>query len=290
MVSGASIGKMLNQFAPDAVHIATEGPIGWTTRRSCRKLGLKFTSSYHTRFPEYVRMRAPVPMAMSYALIRGFHQAAERTMAAPTIIDELAARKFSHLVPWTRGVDTRLFRPREENLPINREPHFVYVGRVAPEKNLCAFLDLQLPGKKWVIGDGPSLNYLRANYPQVRFFGAKRGEDLAYHLAQADVFVFPSLTDTFGVVLLEANACGVPVAAFPVTGPQYLVRDGVNGCLDFDLQAACLRALDVSRDSCRRFATQYSWERCTRQFLGNLALNGAALPFDETKGSCLATN
>jgi len=275
MVSGFSIGKILNQFAPDAIHIATEGPIGWTTRRTCRKLGLKFTTSYHTRFPEYLRMRAPVPMAMSYALIRGFHQAAERTMAAPTIIDELAVRKFSHLVPWSRGVDTELFRPREENVPANRKPLFVYVGRVAPEKNLPAFLDLHLPGKKWVIGDGPSLAQLRVNYPDVEFLGAKRGEELAKYVAQADVFVFPSLTDTFGVVLLEANACGVPVAAFPVTGPQYLVREGFNGCLDTDLQAAALRALALSSDTCRDFAMQYSWERCTRQFFDNLAMNGS---------------
>lgn len=273
MVTASSIGKILTQFAPDAVHIATEGPIGWTTRRACRKQRRKFTTSYHTRFPEYVRMRAPVPMAMSYALIRCFHQAAERTMAAPTIIDELAIKNFPHLVPWSRGVDTTLFRPRDESLPLNREPHFVYVGRVAPEKNLPAFLNLQLPGKKWVIGDGPCLEQLRTSYPEVRFFGTQTGENLAEHLAQADVFVFPSLTDTFGVVLLEANACGVPVAAFPVTGPQYLVREGVNGCLDSDLQAAALRALVVSRDTCRHFALQYSWDTCTKQFLGNLSFS-----------------
>ncbi|MDD2463342.1 MAG: glycosyltransferase family 1 protein [Desulfobulbus sp.] len=290
MVTTSSIGRILDQFVPDAVHIATEGPIGWTTRRCCRKLGLKFTTSYHTRFPEYVRMRAPVPMVMSYALIRGFHQAAERTMAAPTIIDELTLKNFPHLVPWSRGVDTNLFRPRDESQLLNREPHFIYVGRVAPEKNLPAFLDLELPGKKWVIGDGPSLAQLRLNYPQVRFFGAKRGEDLAEHLAQADVFVFPSLTDTFGVVLLEANACGVPVAAFPVTGPQYLVREGVNGCLDNDLQAAALRALAVSRDTCRHFAMQHSWETCTRQFLGNLAINSSTARVDSLRETCFAAS
>lgn len=273
MVTATTIGRMLRIFDPAAVHIATEGPLGWTTRKACRTLGLQFTTSYHTRFPEYVRMRAPVPMAMSYALMRGFHRPAERTMAAPTIIDELTDKNFPHLVPWSRGVDTTLFRPCLESTPLHREPHFVYVGRVAPEKNLSAFLDLELPGRKWVIGDGPSLQDLRNGYPEVRFFGAKRGEDLAWHLAQADVFVFPSLTDTFGVVLLEANACGVPVAAFPVTGPKYLVREGVNGCLDTDLQAAALRALSVSRDTCRAFAGQYSWETCTGQFLSNLAIN-----------------
>jgi len=290
MVSGSFISKLLSQFEPDAVHIATEGPIGWTTRRSCRQLGLKFTTSYHTRFPEYVRMRAPVPMAMTYALIRRFHRAAERTMAAPTIIDELAAKKFPHLVPWSRGVDTELFRPREKSVVLNRQPNFVYVGRVAPEKNLPAFLDLKLPGKKWVIGNGPSLVQLRNNYPEVRFFGAKQGEDLAKLLAQADVFVFPSLTDTFGVVLLEANACGVPVAAFPVTGPRYLVREGVNGCLDEEIGAAALRALDVSRETCREFAMHYSWETCTRQFLGNLARNGLTAKVKDIGGHDLATS
>jgi glycosyltransferase involved in cell wall biosynthesis len=264
---------MLQAFAPHAVHIATEGPLGWTTRKVCRKLGFKFTTSYHTRFPEYVRMRAPVPMAMSYALIRGFHRAAERTMAAPTIIDELADRNFPHLVPWSRGVDTALFQPRDDSHPPNPSPIFVYVGRVAPEKNLPAFLALDLPGKKWVIGDGPHLAELRAIYPEVRFLGVQRGAALAGQLAQADVFVFPSLTDTFGVVLLEANACGVPVAAFPVTGPNYLVREGINGCLDQDLRAAALRALHVSRKNCRRIAEQFSWQQCTRQFLEHLAVN-----------------
>jgi glycosyltransferase involved in cell wall biosynthesis len=193
-------------------------------------------------------------------------------MAAPTILDELADRDFTHLAPWSRGVDTDLFRPRLT--PRNGSgPLFVAVGRVAVEKNLPAFLDLDLPGEKWVIGDGPALATLRRQYPQVRFTGAKRGEDLAAHLAAADVMVFPSLTDTFGVVLLEAMACGVPVAAFPVTGPKYLVREGVNGSLDTDLRAAALRALTVSPSSCRDFAAGYSWEACTRQFLDNLAVN-----------------
>ena len=273
MVAPAAIGRMLTRFGPDAVHIATEGPLGWTARAACRSLGLAFTTSYHTRFPEYLRLRAPVPLAVSYALVRGFHRPATRTMAAPTIIDELAAKDFLHLAPWSRGVDTDLFRPQEAPVPRGKGPLFVYVGRVAPEKNLPAFLDLALPGEKWVIGDGPSLAGLRQAYPQVRFTGAKRGQDLAAHLAAADVFVFPSLTDTFGVTLLEANACGVPVAAFPVTGPKYIVREGVNGCLDDNLRDAALRALSVPRAACRDFAGGCSWEVCTRQFLDNLALN-----------------
>jgi glycosyltransferase involved in cell wall biosynthesis len=278
LVRPGTVRRILAEFEPDAVHIATEGPLGWATRSACRCLGLACTTSYHTRFPEYVRMRAPVPLAMSYALVRRFHRAAERTMAAPTIIDELAERRFANLVPWSRGVDTALFRPRTRQAPKAESPLFVYVGRVAPEKNLPAFLDLDLPGKKWVIGSGPALAVLRSAYPLVRFFGAKRGEDLARLFAAADVFVFPSLTDTFGIVLLEANACGVPVAAFPVTGPQYLVREGINGCLDTDLRAATLRALNLSRTACRETAAGYSWEACTRQFLGNLVRNHAAAP------------
>ncbi len=273
MVTPATITQRLRALAPQAVHIATEGPLGWCTRWACRKLGLAFTTSYHTRFPEYVRMRAPVPLAMSYSVIRGFHRAAHRTMAAPTIIDELQGRDFKHLVPWSRGVDTSLFRPLASTQPRHPEPLFVYVGRVAVEKNLPAFLDLDLPGEKWVIGDGPALPTLRQRYPQVRFTGVKKGQDLAAHLAQADVFVFPSLTDTFGVVLLEAMACGVPVAAYPVTGPQYIVREGINGCLDTDLQAAIYRARKVSRSQCRQFAAGYSWETCTQQFFNNLAIN-----------------
>lgn len=282
LVRPATVRRMLADFGPDAVHIATEGPLGWATRAACRRLGLAFTTSYHTRFPEYVRMRAPVPLPLAYGLLKRFHGGAVRTMAAPTIIDELAARGFANLAPWTRGVDTALFRPRTPARPPEQSPRFLFVGRVAPEKNLPAFLDLDLPGEKWVVGDGPALAALQRAYPLVRFTGAKRGEELADLMASADVFVFPSLTDTFGIVLLEANACGVPVAAFPVTGPQYLIRDGVNGCLDTDLRAAALRALTLSRTACRQSATAYSWEACTLQFLGNLARNRAAFPLTDT--------
>jgi len=274
----ATIRRLLAGFEPDAVHIATEGPLGWAARAACRGLGLACTTSCHTRFPEYVRLRVPVPLRLSYSLLKAFHSAASRTMVAPTIISELTERGFANLVPWSRGVDTTLFRPRARSVPKSALPRFLYVGRVAPEKNLPAFLDLDLPGDKWVIGDGPALAGLRHAYPHVRFTGAKRGEDLARLMAAADVFVFPSLTDTFGIVLLEANACGVPVAAFPVTGPQYLIREGGNGCLDTDLRAAALRALTLSRTACREIVSGYSWEACTRQFLGNLVLNHAAAP------------
>ena len=276
LVSPASIQKMFHDFQPDAVHIATEGPLGWCARSACKRLRLDFTTSYHTRFPEYLRMRAPVPMKMSYSLMRGFHGAARRTMAAPTILNELQARDFDHLVPWSRGVDTSLFRPRQRKN--SNKPVFLYMGRVAVEKNLPAFLDLDLPGEKRVIGGGPALAAMRARYPEVQFTGPKQGEELACALAEADVFVFPSLTDTFGVVLLEALASGVPVAAYPVTGPKYIVREGVNGCLDTDLRSAALRALTVSREGCRSFASEYSWDTCTSQFLENLAPNRRTAP------------
>ena len=273
LATTATVSRLLADFAPDAVHIATEGPLGWTTRAACRRLHLDFTTSYHTRFPEYLRLRLPVPLTLSYAVVRRFHRPARRTMAAPTIIDELSARSFPHLVPWSRGVDTTLFRPRRRPTGGRRPPVFVSVGRVAVEKNLPAFLDLDLPGEKWVIGDGPALAGLRRDYPEARFYGAKRGEELAGLLAAADVFVFPSRIDTFGLVLLEAMACGVPVAAFPVTGPRFLVLEGENGCLDSDLRAAVERALQVDRASCRESVAAYSWEACTRQFVANLALN-----------------
>ena len=281
LVTPAAVGRLLTDFVPDAVHIATEGPLGWAARSACRRLGLDFTTSYHTRFPEYLRLRLPVPLPLGYALVRRFHRPARRTMAAPTIIDELSARSFPHLAPWSRGVDTHLFRPRRRPTASRPRPVFVSVGRVAVEKNLPAFLDLDVEGDKWVIGDGPALADLRRDYPGVRFFGAKRGEELAALLAAADVLVFPSRTDTFGLVLLEAMACGVPVAAFPVTGPRFLVREGENGCLDRDLGAAVERALQVDRATCRESVAAYSWEACTRQFVANLAVNprpGGARP------------
>ena len=272
LVSPRVMKELLDQSQAEAIHIATEGPLGWCARSVCRKMSLQFTTSYHTRFPEYLRMRAPVPMKVSYSLVRGFHGAAQRTMVSPTILHELELRHFKHLSPWSRGVDTQLFCPREK-ITKGQGPIFTYMGRVAVEKNLPAFLDLDLPGEKWVIGAGPALGELKARYPQVHFTGPKQGEDLAVTLAQADVFVFPSLTDTFGVVLLEAMASGVPVAAYPVTGPRDIVREGVNGSLDENLRCAALRALKVSRVSCLEFASHYSWDVCTREFLNNLVPN-----------------
>ena len=266
------IARRIEAASPDAIHIATEGPIGWAARAYCRRHKLAFTTSYTTRFPEYIAVRSIIPAALSYAVLRHFHAAAAMTMVATSSLKhELSARGFRKLGTWTRGVDTDLFRPDdavELDLP---RPIFMTVGRVAVEKNLEAFLSLRLPGSKVVIGDGPQKAALEHRYPMVRFLGEKTGQDLTSHLAAADVFVFPSLTDTFGVVQLEALACGTPVAAFPVTGPLDVIADYPVGALDTDLRSACIRALGMSRESCRSFALERSWENSARQFIGNLS-------------------
>ncbi|MFP7755003.1 glycosyltransferase family 4 protein [Thermodesulfobacteriota bacterium B35] len=273
-----TIRKILADFAPNAVHIATEGPLGWAARSACGKLGLRFTTSYHTRFPEYVRLRWPVPLSVSYLVVKCFHGRATRTMVAPTLIDELRRRGFNNLAPWSRGVDTELFKPRDKDYLHLAHPIFLYAGRVAVEKNLPAFLNLTLPGSKVVVGDGPALAHLKRRYPEVLFTGAKRGVELARHMASADVFVFPSLTDTFGVVLLEAMACGVPVAAYPVTGPRYIVKNGINGYLDTDLGRAAIQALELTGLQSRLFARDFTWESCSKQFFGNLVLQAVVDP------------
>ena len=272
LIRPGSITRLLHKYCPHAVHIATEGPLGWAGRRACLKSGRSFTTSYHTRFPEYIRLRAPIPLAWSYKVVKYFHGAAVRTMVAPTLIEELGEEGFTNLVPWSRGVDMELFKPRDSDFFHLPHPVFLYTGRVAVEKNLPAFLDLDLPGSKVVVGDGPALTNLRNQYPEVFFTGAKRGLELAHHMAGADVFVFPSLTDTFGVVLLEAMASGVPVAAFPVTGPKNLIKNGINGYVNTNLKKAAMQALKLDRIQCRLFAADFSWEACTRQFYGNLAL------------------
>jgi glycosyltransferase involved in cell wall biosynthesis len=266
------ISMRIEAASPDAIHIATEGPIGWAVRGYCRRRKLAFTTSYTTRFPEYIAVRSIIPAWLSYAVLRQFHAAAAMTMvAAPSLKQELSARGFKKLGDWTRGVDTDLFTPdavAELDLP---RPIFMTVGRVAVEKNLEAFLALSLPGSKVVIGDGPQKAVLQRRYPQARFLGEKTGKDLTSHIAAADVFVFPSRTDTFGVVQLEALACGTPVAAFPVTGPLDVIGDHPVGALDTDLRNACIRALGISREKCRSFALERSWENSAKQFIGNLS-------------------
>lgn len=265
------IARRIERADPDAVHIATEGPIGWAVRAYCRRRKLAFTTSYTTRFPEYIAVRVGLPVGVGYAVLRHFHEAAAMTMVAtPSLKEELSARGFKRLGFWTRGVDTDLFRPdRPAPLDLPR-PIFMAMGRVAVEKNLQAFLSLDLPGTKVVVGDGPQKEFLKRKYPDAVFLGEKKGADLVSHLAAADVFVFPSLTDTFGVVQLEALACGTPVAAYPVMGPKDVIADLPIGALDDDLRSACLRALTMSRQDCRNFALDRSWTNSARQFIGNL--------------------
>ncbi len=271
MPLGGEIARRIEQARPDAIHIATEGPIGFAVRRFCVKRRLPFTTSYTTRFPEYISARSPIPESWTYAALRRFHAAASVTMISTvSMMNDLASHGFKKLGMWTRGVDTELFNPDyglELDLP---RPIFVCAGRVAIEKNIEAFLDLSLPGTKVVIGRGPALAELRERYPDVKFLGLLEGKELAAHLAAADVFVFPSKTDTFGVVQLEALACGTPVAAFPVTGPKDVIGDAPVGVLSEDLRGACISALQVSRDECRKFALARSWDVSASQFIGNL--------------------
>jgi len=263
--------RILDGFAPEAIHIATEGPLGWAARRYCLRRKLPFTTSFHTKFPEYVHARWRIPVRWGYAMMRRFHAPSEGVMVAtPSLAQSLAGYGFTNLKRWTRGVDTELFRPRAKQHFNAKRPVFLYAGRVAVEKNIAAFLALDLPGQKVVIGDGPMLPALKVRHPDTIFTGYKRGVELAEHMASADVFVFPSLTDTFGLVLLEALASGVPVAAFPVTGPIDVAADPKIGALDWDLAKAARAALTKRPEDCRAYAETYSWRACAEIFLGNL--------------------
>lgn len=270
--AGRALGRDLADFSPHAVHIATEGPLGLAARAFCMSHNWPFTTAYHTRFPEYLQARCGLPLAWSYAGLRRFHAPSQGVMVATeTMRRELAARGFQRLAAWTRGVDTMLFRPGCEPAVSLPRPVFLYVGRVAVEKNLPAFLDLDLPGAKLVVGDGPSLAAMKRRYPQVHFAGAQSGEALVRHYAAADVMVLPSRTETFGLVLLEALACGVPVAAFPSAGPSDVIGDSGAGIIDEDLRRAACAALDIPRERCVRHAARFSWQASIDQFIGHLA-------------------
>jgi glycosyltransferase involved in cell wall biosynthesis len=257
---------------PDCVHIATEGPLGLAARAACLRRGMPFTTAYHTRFPEYLRARLPVPLRLGYAALRWFHRPSKGVMVATASLGaELAARGFANLRHWPRGVATDLFRPDLPPALALPRPICLYVGRVAVEKNVEAFLAAPLAaGSKVVVGDGPALAALRTRYPEVLFTGAKHGRELARHYAAADVFVFPSRTDTFGLVLLEALASGLPIAALPVPGPADVLGDSGCGVLDEDLGAAIQRALEIPRARCRALAERFSWRRCAELFLQHL--------------------
>jgi len=264
----------IHTFRPDCIHIATEGPLGWAGRNACQALNLSFTTSFHTKFPEYVYARLGIPPRWGYRFLRWFHHLSKSVMVAtPSMRGSLEKEGFQHLSPWSRGVDVELFHPRPKDFLSDPRPISMYVGRVAVEKNIEAFLKAELPGTKYVVGGGPQLDYWRAHYPAVKFVGAKAGEELASYYAAADVFVFPSRTDTFGLVVLEALASGVPVAAYPVSGPVDILRDTSAGCLDENLTQATLNALKLDAQQCRPHALKYSWRACTQQFLGNLHIN-----------------
>ena len=273
----SDVERRIVKFAPEAVHIATEGPLGQAARALCLKWGMPFTTSYHTKFPEYIKARFPfVPIAWPYKFVREFHNSGGRTMVTtPSMVEFLNKRGFTNLSPWARGVDTALFHPDKRFNPDDvyaglERPIFVNVGRVAVEKNIEAFLKLDLPGSKVVVGDGPQLEQLKRKYPNAHFLGAKFEKDLARHFADADVFVFPSKTDTFGLVIIEAMATGTPVAAFPVTGPIDIIPDSQAGIVDEDLQKACLACLELNRDDAVAHAQNYSWEAVTQTFFNYL--------------------
>jgi glycosyltransferase involved in cell wall biosynthesis len=282
---GRAVARFLDETQPDRIHISTEGPIGWAVRNWCLKRGRHFTTAFHTRFPDYVSIRTGIPADWIWKVMRRFHGAAERTFTAtPTLAAELQAHGLQHTHHWPRGVDLSQFNPAVAPHPAMASlprPILLNVGRVAVEKNIEAFLDLDVPGSKVMVGNGPAFDKLRARYPDVLFLGSKHGAELASTYAAADVFIFPSRTDTFGLVNIEALACGLPVAGYPVPGPIDIVGldgHGVHGgkraigALDEDLSRAVEQALRADRTAAAEEALNYSWEACADRFIAGLAV------------------
>ncbi|HZZ91206.1 MAG TPA: glycosyltransferase family 1 protein [Usitatibacter sp.] len=274
---GREVARRIEAARPDAIHIATEGPIGHAARGYCVKRGLRFTSAYHTCFPEYISLRTGLPLAWTYAVMRRFHAASDAVLVATdTMRATLARWGFERLLECPLGVDLELFRPSSERFEDLPRPVFTYVGRLAVEKDLPAFLELDLPGTKLVVGDGPARAKLQRRHPEARFVGFKTGAELASHYQRSDAFVFPSRTETFGLVMLEAMACGVPVAALPVRGPLDVVKDPATGVLDWDLRRAALAALDLDRADARRYAERFPWQATIDRFAAHLVPAAAA--------------
>jgi glycosyltransferase involved in cell wall biosynthesis len=266
------VERLIESSSPDAIHLAAEGPLSWATRAWCLRNGVPFTSSYTTNYPEYLHTWLHVPRRLTYTLLRQFHRYSSAVMVSTeSLAQQLKAQGFHRLVRWTRGVDLELFRPRSKEFLSDARPTFLCVGRVGKEKNLAAFLDLKIAGTKYVVGDGPQLGRLKKRYPSVRFVGVRHGEELARYYAAADVLVFPSRTDTFGLVLLESLASGVPVAAYPVPGPLDVIGNSGVGVLSHDLEFAVSQALTIPARKCRSFAERFTWDASVRQFLDNLA-------------------
>ena len=264
------VAESIEDFKPDCLHISTEGPLGWSARKFCQMQGMSFTTSFHTRFAEYLHARTRMPIRWTYGVLRKFHSLSRCTMVTtPSMEDRLKQFGFSNLRRWTRGVDTELFYPRVRQ-SVARVPRLMYVGRVAVEKNLEAFLDIKIPSQKVIVGDGPQLPELMRKYPHVVFTGKKFGKELADLYSSADVFVFPSKTDTFGLVMLEALACGTPVAAYPTEGPLDVIQSSEVGCLNENLELAVRGAMGLSSEKCRQYSLGFSWERAVGQFAENL--------------------
>jgi glycosyltransferase involved in cell wall biosynthesis len=267
----ARLSRLLREAAPDTVHIATEGPLGSAARRFCLRHSLPFTTAYHTRFPQYLRAMYGVPEGWVYRFLRWFHSGAYRLLTPTLHVEqELAQWGITNVARWTRGVDLEVFRPVPDPSPLLKglaHPIFLCVGRVSVEKNISAFLNLDLPGTKVVAGIGPELEALRRRHPEVLFVGVLSRPDLAQLYSSVDAFVFPSRTDTFGLVMLEALACGTPVAAYPVQGPLDVVGGSPAASLDEDLRKAALLALRIDRSICRAQAERFSWKAATEQFI-----------------------
>lgn len=269
------LGRMIDRLRPDFIFLPTEGPLGTAARLHCKARKLHFTTSYNTKFPEYIKLRFGIPEKWTYRWLRWFHSPAESVLVTtPTMRRELEERGFENIRSWSRGVDSDLFRPREGHLFNGmKRPVWLYVGRIAIEKNLDAFLSMEIDGTKVLVGNGPALNDLRQAYPEAVFAGEKHGEELARCYADGDVFVFPSKTDTFGMVMIEALASGTPVAAYPVTGPLDVIASDKVGVLHDDLKQAAMGALTLSREECREYALQYTWENCARTLESHLVRN-----------------
>lgn len=272
LTSPQALSDAIEAHNPDALHLATEGPLGWMARHAALRMERPFTTCYHTHYPQYVAARYPVPPAFTYGVLRYFHNAGVTTMVATDSLQkELLKQGFRSCSLWSRGVDAELFRPLPDATDNHPRPIFLCVSRLAIEKNLDAFLSLKLPGTKVMVGDGPDRARLEAAYPDVIFTGALYGEALTAAYASADVFVFPSLTETFGNVLLESLACGTPVASFPTEGLVPSIIEAKVGFAHDDLRKAAITALSVNRSSCREFALLYSHEQASRQFIENVS-------------------
>jgi glycosyltransferase involved in cell wall biosynthesis len=271
LASPWAVARRLDAAAADHIHIATEGPLGFAARRCCLRTQRIFTTSYHTRFPEYISARTRIPEEITYALLRRFHNSGNGVMVSTkTVADELKNRGFRRVLRWSRGVDHSIFNPSKAVTLDLPRPIFLFAGRLAPEKNIEAFLSLDLAGSKLIAGDGPSRRSLQESYPDAHFLGMQNAAALAGYYAASDVFVFPSRTDTFGIVLIEALACGLPVAALPVPGPLDVIGTSGAGVLDWDLRAASLAALEIPREKARAHALTFTWAKSACEFLDNI--------------------